>query len=129
MARRPVYLLTLKPSPRLELRTLAGYITYHLIPHFSFSLCGIHTHLQSKLAQAVTLCKVSGSDLDRETGYLEVSLGSPPYPLSNSRIFSQLDQESSRKSMMERDVYWIYLAQGAYRWRFPVNAVMELRVP
>jgi hypothetical protein len=81
------------------------------------------------MAQAVTLCKVSGSDLDRETGYLEVSLGSPPYPLPKSRIFPQLDQGSSRKSIREGDVYWIYLAGDAYRWRFPVNAVMNRQVP
>jgi len=72
---------------------------------------------------------VSASDLDRETGYFEVSLGSPPYSLPKSIIFSQLDLGSSRKSMKERDVYRIYLAQDAYRWRFPVNAVMNLRVP
>jgi len=84
---------------------------------------------QSKLAQAVTLCKVLGSDLDRETGYLKVSLGSPPYPLPKSRIVSKLGQGSSRKSMREGDMNWIYLAQDAYRWRFPVNAVMNLRVP
>jgi len=70
-----------------------------------------------------------GSDLDRETGYLEVSLGSPPYPLPKFRIFSQLDQGSTRKSMMEGDVNWIYLAQDAYRWRFTVHAVMNHRVP
>jgi len=115
MARRPVYLLIfLTPSPRLELRTLAGYISYHLIPHFSYSLCRIHTHLQGKLAQAVRLCKESGSDYDREAGYLEASLGTPLYPLSKSRIFSQLDQGSSRKSRRERKEFVLDLSGSGY---------------
>jgi hypothetical protein len=58
---------------------------------------------------------VLGSDLNRKTGYFEVSLGSPPYFLPKSRIFSQLDLGSSRKGMRKRNVYWIYLAQDAYR--------------